>query len=130
MIMYKKLLFTGSMLSILILGFSTNHIMAQNVTTNASNTAGNMTTSAAQAASKLGQNASSVMDKAADKLGSELGRLKQNMSNAGTELGQNMSTVGTDLLNKTEEAAKKVGNGAADILSNISGEIKEGINGK
>jgi len=130
MIMYKKLLFTGSMFSILILTFSTNHIMAQNVTTNASNTAGNMTTSAAQAASKLGQNASSVMDKAADKLGSELGRLKQNMSNAGTELGQNMSTVGTDLLNKTEDAAKKVGNGAADILSNISGEIKEGINGK
>jgi len=128
--MYKKLLFTASMLSILILAYSINHIMAQNATKNASNTAGNMTTSAAHAASKLGQNASSVMDRAADKLGFELGRLKQNMSTAGTELGQNMSTVGTDLLNKTEEAAKKVGNGAADILSNISGEIKEGINGK
>jgi len=100
-----------------------------------------MTKAANQTASELGQNASSVMNKEGDKVGSELGKLKQNMSNVGTELGQNMSNVGTELgqnmsnvgtglLNQTEEAAKKVGNGAADVLSNISGEIKEGINGK
>jgi len=89
-----------------------------------------MTKAANQTASELGQNASSVMNKEGDKVGSELGKLKQNMSNVGTELGQNMSNVGTGLLNQTEEAAKKVGNGAADVLSNISGEIKEGINGK
>lgn len=41
-----------------------------------------------------------------------------------------MSNVGTEILNKTEEAARKVGIGAADVISNISGEIKEGINGK
>ena len=89
-----------------------------------------MTKAANQTASELGQNASSVMNKEGDKVGSELGKLKQNMSNVGTELGQNMSNVGTGLLNQTEEAAKKVGNGAADVLSIISGEIKEGINGK
>jgi hypothetical protein len=33
-------------------------------------------------------------------------------------------------LNNTEEAAKKVGTGVSHVLSNISGEIKEGINGK
>jgi len=89
-----------------------------------------MTKAANQTASELGQNASSVMNKEGDKVGSELGKLKQNMSNVGTELGQNMSNVGTGLLNQTEEAAKKVRNGAADVLSNISGEIKEGTNGK
>jgi hypothetical protein len=41
-----------------------------------------------------------------------------------------MSDVGSGILNKTEEAAKKVGMGAAEVLWNISGEIKEGINGK
>jgi len=40
------------------------------------------------------------------------------------QLGQNASDVGTEILNKTEEAAKKAGTGAADVLSNISGEIK------
>lgn len=45
------------------------------------------------------------------------------MSNVGWE-------VGSEILNETEETAKKVGIGAADALSNISGEIKEGISGK
>jgi len=47
------------------------------------------------------------------------------MSEVGTGLGQNMIEVGTEILNKTEEAAKKIGTGAADVLSNISGEIKK-----
>lgn len=120
----------GATISILVLALSTSNVMGQNVTTNASNAAGNMTAAANQTASELGQNASSVLNNAGDKVGSALGELKKNMSNVGTELGQNMSTVGTEILNKTEEAAKKVGTGAADVLSNISGEIKEGINGK
>ena len=44
-------------------------------------------------------------------------------------LGKNASEVGGDILNKTGEAAKKVGIGAADVLSNISGEIKQGLTG-
>jgi len=46
-----------------------------------------------------------------------------------SELGKNASEVGGEILNKTGEAAKGVGIGAADVLSNISGEIKEGLSG-
>jgi gas vesicle protein len=60
-----------------------------------------------------------VLNKAGEEVGSTL-----------NQLGQNMSDVGSEILNETEEAAKKVGIGAADVLSNISGEIKEGISGK
>lgn len=128
--MNRKILFMSLILSILVIAISSHQIMAQNVTTNASNAVGNMTAVANQTASELGQNTSLVLNNAGDKVGSALGELKQNMSEVGTELGQNMSEVGTEILNKTEEAAKKVGTGAADVLSNISGEIKEGINGK
>ncbi len=120
----------GMTLSILLIAISAQQIMAQNVTTNASNAVENMTAATNQTASELGQKASSVLNNAGDKAGSALGELKQNMSEVGMGLGQNMSDVGTEILNKTEEAAKKVGTGAADVLSNISGEIKEGINGK
>ncbi len=120
----------GVIMSILAIAISTNQIMAQNVTTNASNAAGNVTAAANQTASELGQNASSVLNSAGDKVGSALGEVKQNVSDVGTELGQNMSGVGTEILNKTEDALKKAGTGAADVLSNISGEINEGINGK
>ena len=128
--MNRKILFMGLTLSIMVIAISTHQIMAQNVTSNASNAVGNMTAAANQTASELGQNTSSVLNNAGDKVGSALGELKQNMSEVGTKLGQNMSEVGTDILNKTEEAAKKAGTGAADVLSNISDEIKEGINGK
>jgi ElaB/YqjD/DUF883 family membrane-anchored ribosome-binding protein len=130
LVMNKKLLFMGVIMSILVIAISTNQIMAQNVTTNASDAAGNVTAAANQTASELGQNASSVLNSAGDKLGSALGEVKQNVSNVGTELGQNMSGVGTEILNKTEDALNKTGTGAADVLSNLSGEIKEGINGK
>ena len=128
--MDKKLLLISGIISILILGISANSIFAQNVTTNASNAARNMTAAANQTVSELGQNASSALNNTTDKVGSALGELKQNVSNVGSELGQNASNVGTDILNKTEDALKKAGTGAADVLSNISGEIKEGINGK
>jgi hypothetical protein len=128
--MNRKILFMGMTLSILVIAISTHQIMAQNVTTNASNAVGNITPAAKQTAPELGQYASSVLNNAGNKVGSALGQLKQNMSEIGTGLGHNMSEVGTEILNKTEEAAKKVGTGAADVLSKISGEIKEGINGK
>jgi len=52
----------GATISILILAISTNHLMAQNATSNASNAAENMT-AANQTASELGQNATSALNK-------------------------------------------------------------------
>jgi hypothetical protein len=85
-----------------------------------------MTASAKQGASEIGQNTSAI----------NRTELAQNASSAFNkssitlgEMGKNASDVGGDILNKTGETAKKVGIGAADVLSNISGEIKQGING-
>ena len=63
-----------------------------------------------------------VLNKAGEKVGSTLNELGQNLSNVGSE-------IGSDILNETENTAKKVGIGAKDVLSNISGEIKQGIIG-
>lgn len=107
--------------AVLMLTFtSTNTLSAQNVTTNASYRAGSLMASANQTTSELGQNASSVLNKAGEEVGSTLIQLGQNLSDVGSE-------IGSEILNETEKTAKKVGIGAADVLSNISGEIKEGI---
>jgi hypothetical protein len=59
------------------------------------------------------------------------GQLKDSRAaaNMSASASQNASEVGGEILNKTGEAAKNVGIGAADVLSNISGEIKEGLSG-
>jgi hypothetical protein len=59
-----------------------------------------------------------------------MNKASEEVSSTINQLGQNMSDVGSEILNETEETAKNVGLGAADVLSNISGEIKEGISGK
>ena len=64
----------------------------------------------------------SVLNKAGEKVGSTLKELGQNLSNVGSE-------IGSDILNETEHTAKKVGIGTKDVLSNITGEIKEGVIG-
>ena len=64
-----------------------------------------------------------LLNKAGERVGSTLNELGQNMSGVGSELG-------SEILNETEQTAKKVGLGAADVLSNISGELKEGITDK
>ena len=56
-------------------------------------------------------------------------KMSASANQTASELGKNASEVGAEILNKTGEAAKKVGIGAADVVSNISGEIKEGISG-
>ncbi|HJU79301.1 MAG TPA: hypothetical protein VJ599_07055 [Nitrososphaeraceae archaeon] len=111
--------------TILMLGLTTTtgDLSAQNATTDASNVAGNFTVSANQSASELGKNVSAVLNNAGEKVGSTLNELGQNMSGVGSE-------IGSEILNETEQTAKKVGIGAADVLSNISGEIKEGIGDK
>jgi hypothetical protein len=94
-----------------------------NSTINASNTAGNMTALVNQTAVEVGHNVSVVLNRTPEEVRSTLKELGQNLSNVGSE-------VGSEILNETEDTAKKVGIGAADVLSNISGEIKEGISGK
>jgi len=64
----------------------------------------------------------SELNKAGEKVGSTLNELGQNLSNVGSE-------IGSDILNETKMTGKKVGIGAADVLRNITGEIKEGIIG-
>jgi hypothetical protein len=44
-------------------------------------------------------------------------------------MGKNVTEAGKSLLNKTEEAAKKIGEGAAGVLGNLTGEIKQGLSG-
>ena len=46
-----------------------------------------------------------------------------------SELGKNASDVGGEILNKTGEAAQKIGAGAAGVFTNLTGEIKEGLSG-
>lgn len=100
-----------------------NNLGAQDVTENDSYATGSLMASANQTTSELGQNASLVLNKAGEEVGSTLNQLGQNLSDVGSE-------IGSEILNETENTAKKVGIGAADVLSNISGEIKEGITGK
>jgi len=42
-------------------------------------------------------------------------------------MGKNVTEVGGDILNKTGEAAQKIGEGAAGVIGNVTEEIKEGI---
>jgi hypothetical protein len=44
-------------------------------------------------------------------------------------LGKIPGNVRNDTLNDTGEAAQKIGEGAVDIMSNITAEIKEGVSG-
>ncbi len=64
-----------------------------------------------------------VLNEVGEEVGSTLNQLGRNMSNVGSE-------IGAEILNETKETAKKVGIGAKDVLSNMSGEIKQGITGK
>jgi hypothetical protein len=47
-----------------------------------------------------------------------------------SEIGKNVTDAGKTALNKTGEVLQGVGSGAASVLGNITGEIKEGISGK
>ena len=67
--------------------------------------------------SEMGQNASNAVSSAIN---------SENQS--ATDLGKNASSTGETLLNQT--VAKKIIGGAATVLGNISGEIKEGIGAK
>ena len=59
------------------------------------------------------------------------GQLKdsQAAANMSASANQTASEVGGEILNKTGEAAQKIGAGAAGVFANLTGEIKEGLSG-
>jgi hypothetical protein len=78
------------------------------VVTTSSVTAQNATTNASNAMNKTGEAANATAN----------------------ELGKNASNASSSLLNQTAEVGKKIVGGAATVLGNISGEIKEGVGAK
>jgi len=56
-----------------------------------------------------------------------MGNASANMNQTASELGKNASEIGGGILNKTGEGVKGFLGGAADVVSNISEEVKEGI---
>jgi hypothetical protein len=139
--MKKELYLIGIALSILLVATAASSVTAQNYSKNASNAIGNASASANQTASELGQNVSNAVGnagQAANQTMSELGTNTSNaMNNTGeavnataNELGKNASDMGSTILNKTGDVAKKIIGGAATVLGNISGEIKEGVGAK
>lgn len=116
----KKELYAGTVaFMFLFLVTYTTSVNAQNVTTNASNAVGNASASVNQTASELGKNASSALNNAGASANATM-----------SEVGKNASDTGETLLNQTGEVAKKIVSGAANVLSNISGEIKQGVGAK
>jgi hypothetical protein len=112
-VLMNKELYIGTVT--LVFAFALTYMpigFAQNMTTNASNAAGNLTASANQTASELGQNASLALNRTGETLG---------------EAGKNATVVGGEILNKTGEGVKGFLGGAADVVSNISEEVKEGV---
>ena len=134
--MKKEFSFIGIALSILLVATAASSVTAQNYTKNASNAVGNASASVNQTASELGQNLSNAVGNAGQTANQTMSELGANASNAMTntgeavnatanELGKNASDIGLTILNKTAEVGKKIVGGAADVLGNISGEMKK-----
>jgi hypothetical protein len=117
--MNKELTVLGITISILLFAITTSSVTAQNATTNATNAVGNASASVNQTASEVGTNASNAMNKTGEAVNA-----------TANELGKNASDIGSTILNKTVEVGKKIVGGAATVLGNISGEIKEGVGAK
>ena len=101
-------------MSVLLFAITTSSVTAQNATTNATNAVGNAGQAANQTMPELGTNASNAMNKTGEAVNA-----------TANELGKNASDIGSTILNKTVEVGKKIIGGAADVLGNISGEMKK-----
>src|SRR6185437_8992441 len=137
----KELLFLGVTMSVLLFAITTSSVTAQNANTNATNAVGNASASVNQTTSELGQNMSNAVGNAGQAANQTMSELGTNASNAmnktgeavnatANELGKNASDMSSTILNKTGDVAKKIISGAATVLGNISGEIKEGVGSK
>ena len=134
--MNKELLVLEVTMSVLLFAITTSSVTAQNATTNATNAVGNSSASVNQTASELGQNVSNAVGNAGQAANQTMSELGTNASNAmnktgeavnatANELGKNASDMSSTILNKTVEVGKKIIGGAADVLGNISGEMKK-----
>ena len=134
--MKKELSVLGATMSILLFAITTSSVTAQNATTNVTNAAGNASASVNQTASEVGQNMSTAVGNAGQHANQTMSELGTNASNAmnktgeavnatANELGKNASDIGSTILNKTAEVGKKIIGGAADVLANMSGEMKK-----
>jgi gas vesicle protein len=141
--MFKELIMIGA--SILMLVLTLTNYLSAHATINDSNTAGNMTALVKQTSTEVGHNVSTAMNETGEEVSIAMNETGEEVSTAMNEtgeevrstlnqLGHNLSDVGSEIgaeiLNETEKTAKKVGIGAAEVLSNISGEIKEGLRDK
>lgn len=136
-----ELLEVGIAFTILLISVSANAVLAQNLTTNASNTAGNVSASVNQTSAEVGKNMSNAAGNASKSANATLSEAGKNMSNSMNktgesanntlnEIGKNASQAGSTILNKTGEVGQKIVGGAANVLGNISGQIKKGLEGK
>lgn len=112
--MNKELLVLGVTMSVLLFAITTSSVTAQNGTTNATNAVGNAGQAANQTMSELNTNASNAMNKTGGAVNA-----------TANELGKNASDMSSTILNNTVEVGKKIIGGAADVLGNISGEMKK-----
>ena len=128
--MNKELSILGVTMSILLFAITTSSVTAQNATTNASNAVGNATKSANATMSEVGKNVTNAAGNATKSASDALNKTGEAVNATVSEAGKNASTEGASLLNQTEEVGKKIVGGAADVLSNITGEIKQGVGAK
>jgi len=128
--MNKELSVLGVTMSILLFAITTSSVTAQNATTNVTNAAGNATKSANATMSEVGKNATNAAGNATKSASNALNKTGEAVNATLNEAGKNASTEGASLLNHTEEVGKKIVGGAADVLSNITGEIKQGVGAK
>jgi phage-related minor tail protein len=123
--MNKELSVLGVTMSILLFAITTSSVTAQNATTNITNAAGNATKTANATMSEVGKNVTNVAGDAAKTASGALNKTGEAVNATVSEVGKNASTEGSSLLNQTEEVGKKIIGGAADVLGNISGEMKK-----
>jgi len=88
------------------------------------------TKSANATMSEVGKNATNAAGNASKSASNALNKTGEAVNATLNEAGKNASTEGASLLNQTEEVGKKIVGGAADVLSNITGEIKQGVGAK
>ena len=124
-LMKKELTALGIAMSILLVAITTNSVTAQNATTNVTTAAGDATKSANATMSEVGKNVTTAAGDAAKTASGALNKTGEAVNATVSEVGKNASTEGSSLLNQTEEVGKKIIGGAADVLGNISGEMKK-----
>ena len=80
--------------------------------------------------SEVGKNVTNAAGDAAKTASGALNKTGEAVNATVSGVGKNASREGSSLLNQTGEVAKKIVGGAATVLGNISGEIKEGVGAK